>query len=98
MIGLGRPFPYISNLSLSLGVLLHDPDQDVDVLARVKVPKELLGRFLEVGEGETTLVLLEDLIADNLGVPVPRDGGASTTRSSASPATPTTTSPTRPTT
>ena len=66
VIGLGRPFPYISNLSLSLGVLLRDPDQDVEVLARVKVPKELLGRFLQVGEDETTLVMLEDLIADNL--------------------------------
>jgi polyphosphate kinase len=71
VIGMGRPFPYISNLSLSLGVLLHDPDQDVDVLARVKVPKELLGRFLQVGEDENTLVMLEDLIADNLGVLFP---------------------------
>ena len=26
VIGLGRPFPYISNLSLSLGVLLRDPE------------------------------------------------------------------------
>jgi polyphosphate kinase len=66
VIGMGRPFPYISNVSLSLGVLLHDPDQDVDVLARVKVPKELLGRFLQVGDDPHTLVLLEDLIADNL--------------------------------
>ena len=51
-IGLGRPFPYISNLSLSLAVSLHDPDQGTDVLARVKVPKELLGRFVKIGEGE----------------------------------------------
>jgi polyphosphate kinase len=66
VIGLGRPFPYISNLSLSLGVLLHDPDAETDVLARVKVPKELLGRFLPVDEEERTFVLLEDLIAANL--------------------------------
>ena len=52
MIGLGRPFPYISNLSLSLAVSLRDPDQDTEVLARVKVPKELLGRFLPIGDGE----------------------------------------------
>ncbi len=63
-IGLGRPFPYISNLSLSLAVILRDPDQDNEVLARVKVPKELLGRFVEIGSA--TLVPLEDLIADNL--------------------------------
>jgi polyphosphate kinase len=66
-IGLGRPFPYISNLSLSLAVTLHDPDQDTEVLARVKVPKELLGRFVKIGDGGATLVPLEDLIAANLG-------------------------------
>jgi polyphosphate kinase len=67
-IGLGRPFPYISNLSLSLAVTLRDPDQGTEVLARVKVPKELLGRFVEIDEeGTTTLVPLEDLIAANLG-------------------------------
>ncbi len=66
-IGLGRPFPYISNLSLSLAVTLHDPDQGTEVLARVKVPKELLGRFVKIGDGGATLVPLEDLIAANLG-------------------------------
>src|SRR5436190_3758540 len=64
-IGLGRPFPYISNLSLSLAVSLRDPDQGTDVIARVKVPKELLGRFVAIGGG-TTLVPLEDVIAANL--------------------------------
>jgi polyphosphate kinase len=64
-IGLGRPFPYISNLSLSLGVVLRDPDQDTEVLARVKVPKELLRRFLALADG-TTLVPLDELIAANL--------------------------------
>jgi len=66
VIGLGRPFPYISNLSLSLGVLLNDPESGTEVIARVKVPKELLGRFLPVGEEGTTFVPLEDVIAANL--------------------------------
>ena len=66
VIGLGRPFPYISNLSLSLAVRLRDPAQETDVLARVKVPKELLGRFLPIGEEGHTLVPLDDLIAANL--------------------------------
>jgi polyphosphate kinase len=66
VIGLGRPFPYISNLSLSLAVLLRDPDAGTEVIARVKVPKELLGRFLPVGDDERALIPLEDLIADNL--------------------------------
>ena len=66
VIGLGRPFPYISNLSLSLAVSLRDPEQGTDVLARVKVPKELLGRFLPLGDDGATLVPLDDLIAANL--------------------------------
>jgi polyphosphate kinase len=65
-IGLGRPFPYISNLSLSLAVTLRDPDQATEVIARVKVPKELLGRFVEIDGTGRTLVPLEDLIAGNL--------------------------------
>jgi polyphosphate kinase len=65
VIGLGRPFPYISNLSLSLGVLLRDPESEVEIVARVKVPKELLGRFLPVG-AEGTFVPLEQVIAANL--------------------------------
>ncbi len=65
VIGLGRPFPYISNLSLSLGVVLHAPDQDGEVIARVKVPKELLRRFLVLGDG-ATFVALEDVIAEHL--------------------------------
>ncbi|MFN8161084.1 MAG: polyphosphate kinase 1 [Solirubrobacterales bacterium] len=66
VIGLGRPFPYISNLSLSLAVLLRDPDAGTEVIARVKVPKELLGRFLPVGENGEMFVALEDVIAANL--------------------------------
>jgi polyphosphate kinase len=65
VIGLGRPFPYISNLSLSLAVLLRDPESEIEIVARVKVPKELLGRFLPVGE-EGTFVPLEQVIAANL--------------------------------
>ncbi len=66
VVGLGRPFPYISNLSLSLGVLLRDRESGVEIIARVKVPKELLGRFLPVGESGTALVPLEEAIAANL--------------------------------
>jgi polyphosphate kinase len=66
VIGLGRPFPYISNLSLSLGVLLRDAESGSEVIARVKVPKELLGRFLPLGDGGFTFVPLEEVIAANL--------------------------------
>jgi polyphosphate kinase len=67
----GRPFPYISNLSLSLAVLVRDPSTDQTVFARVKVPTEILPRFVAVrvgegGGGATTLVALEDVIAHHL--------------------------------
>jgi polyphosphate kinase len=65
VIGRGRPFPYISNLSLSIGVLLRNPEKDEEVAARVKVPKELLRRFLSIGDG-LTFVPLEEVIAANL--------------------------------
>jgi polyphosphate kinase len=65
-VGLGRPFPYISNLSLSLAVLLRDPVNDHRAFARVKVPKEMLPRFVPVKEGATTFVALEDLISAHL--------------------------------
>ncbi len=66
VIGRGRPFPYISNMSLSLGVLLRNPEKGEEVAARVKVPKELLRRFLSIGEDGHTFVPLEEVIADNL--------------------------------
>jgi polyphosphate kinase len=64
-VGLGRPFPYISNLSLSLAVLVRDPQTQITTFARVKVPKEMLPRFVPAGDG-TTFVALEELIAANL--------------------------------
>ena len=64
-VGLGRPFPYISNLSLSIGVVVRDPVGGVEAFARVKVPKEMLPRFVPIGDGRT-FVPLEDLIANHL--------------------------------
>src|SRR4051812_23805368 len=63
-VGLGRPFPYISNLSLSLAVLVRDPIGSHTTFARVKVPTEMLDRFIDVGE--RTFVPLEEVIANNL--------------------------------
>jgi polyphosphate kinase len=65
----GRPFPYISNLSLSLAVLVRDPITDQTVFARVKVPTEILPRFVSVSgppAGPVLLVPLEDVIAHHL--------------------------------
>ncbi|MDX6440096.1 MAG: polyphosphate kinase [Gaiellaceae bacterium] len=48
-VGPGQPFPYISGLSLSLGVLARDPESGEERFARVKVP-EGLPRFFSVGD------------------------------------------------
>jgi polyphosphate kinase len=61
----GHPFPYISNLSLNLAVIVHDPDDDIRRFARVKVPS-LLPRFIVLPDGER-YVPLEQVIAAHLG-------------------------------
>lgn len=71
----GHPFPYISNLSLSLGVRLEEesPEGPIAHFARVKVPNSL-PRFVRVEsapEGQNWYVLLEDLIAHNLAALFP---------------------------
>ena len=60
-VGPGQPFPYISALSLSLGVFVRDAETGEERLARVKVP-EGLPRFVEVGTRGLFLPL-EDVIA-----------------------------------
>jgi polyphosphate kinase len=72
-VGLGRPFPYISNLSLNLAVLVRDPDSGQTVFARVKLPTEVIDR-LEVlsaergddGEAERIYVPFEEIVAAHL--------------------------------
>jgi polyphosphate kinase len=59
-----HPFPYISNLSLSLAVMVRDPDTGQRRFARVKVP-DLLPRFVVLPDGER-FVPLEQVIAARL--------------------------------
>jgi polyphosphate kinase len=63
-VGPGHPFPYISNQSLNLAVLVKNPAGGRTHFARVKVPP-LLPRFLSLSEG-SIFVPLEDAIAANL--------------------------------
>ena len=61
----GHPFPYISNLSLSLAVSVLDPETGEKRFARVKVPSNL-DRFVRVPETVSTFVPLEQVIAAHL--------------------------------
>lgn len=64
-----HPFPYISNLALSLALQVKDPESGEHRFARVKLPPNL-PRFVGVG-GSNTFVLLEDLIGAHLGALFP---------------------------
>jgi polyphosphate kinase len=59
-----HPFPYISNLSLNLAVVVGDPDASAPRIARVKVPP-LLPRFIPLPDGER-FVPIEQVIAAHL--------------------------------
>ncbi|MDP9280317.1 MAG: polyphosphate kinase 1 [Gemmatimonadota bacterium] len=65
----GHPFPYISNLSLSLAVQIHDPTTGSSRFARVKVPKSL-PRWIPFGR-PNQFVPLEQVIGANLGALFP---------------------------
>ncbi len=60
-VGPGQPFPYISGLSLSLGLLVRDPEAGEERFARVKVP-EGLDRFVAIGS-RGLLVPLESALS-----------------------------------
>jgi polyphosphate kinase len=61
-----HPFPYISNLSLNLVVLVRDRETGEENFARVKVPS-VLPRFVRIPETKDhTFVPLEQVIAHNL--------------------------------
>src|SRR3989440_12602145 len=64
-VGPGQPFPYISGLSLSLGLFVRDDETGEERFARVKVP-ELLPGFLPIGS-RGLYVPLERVIRHYLG-------------------------------
>ena len=65
----GHPFPYISNLSLSLALEIRDPATDTVHFARVKVPKSL-PRWVPASK-PYHFVPLEQVIGANLGALFP---------------------------
>ncbi len=56
-----HPFPYISNLSLNLAIVVLDPKTRIRRFARVKVP-QIIPRFIPLPDGERFLPL-EQLMA-----------------------------------
>src|SRR5581483_9689464 len=64
-----HPFPYVSNLSLNLAVVVSDPTAVAANFARVKVPP-LLPRFVALPDGER-FIPMEELLAGKLEVLFP---------------------------
>jgi polyphosphate kinase len=60
----GHRFPFISNMSVSLGVMLRRPGESEQLFARVKVPE--LGSRLYRFEGTRRFVPLQEIIEHNL--------------------------------
>ena len=59
-----HPFPYISNLSMNLAIMVMEPETGIQRFARVKVPP-ILPRFVELPHGKGFLPL-EQLISAHL--------------------------------
>lgn len=73
-----RPFPFISNLSLNLAVILERQTDDDAEFARIKIPtpdilprlvnvKQIVERYTHEPMSETIFVYIEDLIMTHLG-------------------------------
>jgi polyphosphate kinase len=77
-----HPFPFISNLSLNLAIMIQDPTKG-QKYARVKVPVRLFGRFIDLSEIKIkkksgnrkkkahSFVILEDIVASNIDLLFP---------------------------
>ncbi|MFA4859797.1 polyphosphate kinase 1 [Methanoregula sp.] len=74
-----HPFPFISNLSLNLAIIIRDPSKK-DFFARVKVPSNLFSRLIRIPEPEgrtrgsntpVQFIYLEEIIAAHLDLLFP---------------------------
>jgi polyphosphate kinase len=77
-----RPFPFISNLSLSLAVWLERKDSDTQEFVRIKVPDDIMPRIVSLQTilrasgapytpNDDRFIYLEDVISDNLDLLFP---------------------------
>ena len=74
-----HPFPFVSNLSLNVAAVIHDPETDQRQFARVKVPQKTMDRFVVLPtdlsditpEPIYTALPLEQVVAFNLNLLFP---------------------------
>lgn len=64
----GHPFPFISNLSTSLGITLRHPEKEEKFFARIKIPK-VLPQWIRISTADPSsyrFISLIDVIKENL--------------------------------
>ncbi len=61
----GHPFPFISNLSENIGVIVGRDGTDERLFARIKIPT-MLSRFVPVDAGSRAFVPIEQILLNNL--------------------------------
>ncbi|QDU63004.1 Polyphosphate kinase [Planctomycetes bacterium Pan216] len=65
----GHPFPFLANLSTSLGVVLKAPNSPEEMFARVKVPDSIsnwISLSSDTNEGQFCFISLHEIIRHNL--------------------------------
>lgn len=70
----GHPFPFISNLSYSLGLILRNPQTDSILFSRVKIPEAIPGLILLPrgdGEKKNRFVITVTIVRSNLATLYP---------------------------
>ncbi len=74
-----HPFPFISNLSLNLAIIIRDPEKK-EYFARVKVPTNLFSRLIRIppadpgdrtGDNDVHMIYLEEIISAHLDLLFP---------------------------
>ncbi|MGE3974658.1 MAG: polyphosphate kinase 1 [Bdellovibrionales bacterium] len=64
----GHPFPFLSNLSISLGIVLRHPEHQENLFARIKIPQAFpqLFRLNPESADSYRFIKLQDIIIQNL--------------------------------
>ncbi len=61
-----HPFPFISNLSLNLAAIIIDPETEQEQFARIKLPTEIIDRFITIPNQSN----IKEISTDHIAIPI----------------------------
>lgn len=69
-VDFGHPFPFVSNLSLSIGISMHKPNSEERIFARVKIPDQVPAwiHLNPLNQHNFRFISLIDVIINNLNM------------------------------